>query len=46
MKKVKEEQTKITDKLNKLLTKIDFSDTFTTTNHINNIEKITNLVFR
>jgi hypothetical protein len=45
MKKVIEEQTKISDRLNKLLNKINFSDTFTTTNHINNIEEITNLVF-
>lgn len=45
MKKVKEEQTKLTDDLKSLLPMIDFEDTFSTTNHINSIEEITNLVF-
>jgi len=45
MKKVREEKTKITDSLNTLLPKIDFTDTFATTNHTNSIEEITNLVF-
>ncbi|MEO9891051.1 DUF2867 domain-containing protein [Aurantibacter sp.] len=45
MQKVKEEKTRLTDSLSKLLKKIDFIDTYTTTNHTNNIEEITNLVF-
>ena len=44
-KKVKEEKTELTDNLKKLLPKIDFADTFSTTNHLNNIEEITNLIF-
>ncbi len=45
MTQVREEHTKLTDKVNKLLVKIDFYDTFSTTNHINSIKEITNLVF-
>ncbi|OEJ98443.1 hypothetical protein A8C32_04305 [Flavivirga aquatica] len=45
MKKVKEESTELTEDLKKWLSKIDFSDTFLTTNHTNNIEEIVNLVF-
>ena len=44
-RKVIEEKTRLTDNHKELLTKIDFVDTFSTTNHINNIEEITNLVF-
>lgn len=44
-RKVIEERTRLTDKQKVLLSKIDFSDTFSTTNHVNNIEEITNLVF-
>ncbi len=44
-KKVKEEQTKLTDSQKNLLPKINFTDTFSTTNHLNDIEEITNLVF-
>jgi hypothetical protein len=45
MKKVIEEKIELTDEQKKILLKIDFVDTFSTTNHINNIEEITNLVF-
>ena len=45
MKKIQEVQTKITEADNTLLSKIDFSDTFATTNHINTIEDVTNMVF-
>ena len=44
-RKVIEEKIRLTDNQKDLLTKIDFVDTFSTTNHINNIEEITNLVF-
>ncbi|WP_298486742.1 DUF2867 domain-containing protein [uncultured Maribacter sp.] len=44
-KKVKEEKTELNDNQKTILPKIDFSDTFSTTNHINNIEEITKLVF-
>ncbi|WP_291869194.1 DUF2867 domain-containing protein [Maribacter sp.] len=44
-KKVNEEQTELTDNLKKLLNKIDFADTFSTTNHKNTIQEITNLIF-
>jgi hypothetical protein len=45
MKKVIEEKIELTDEQKQILSKIDFVDTFSTTNHINNIEEITNLVF-
>jgi hypothetical protein len=45
MKKVIEKKIELTDEQKKMLAKIDFVDTFSTTNHINNIEEITNLVF-
>ncbi|WP_027420540.1 DUF2867 domain-containing protein [Crocinitomix catalasitica] len=45
MKKVKEERTQMTDKMNQLLKKIDFNDTFSTINHQNSIEEITNFIF-
>ena len=44
-RKVIEENTRLTDNQKKLLTKIDFIDCFSTTNHIDNIEEITNLIF-
>lgn len=46
MKKVKEEAVFLTKKTKNLFSKIDFSDTFATTNHLNNIEEITTLVFK
>lgn len=42
---VQEEKTELTDSQKNLLPKIDFADTFSTTNHIETIEEITNLVF-
>jgi hypothetical protein len=45
MKKVKEEQTKLTDSLKALLPKINFKDTFSTTNHSNSLEEIIDLIF-
>jgi len=45
MKKVKEEKIKLRDNLIELLTTIDFTDTFSTTNHIDDIKDITNLIF-
>lgn len=45
MKKVKEVKTSLTEIHKKLLPKIDFSDTFSTTNHTDSIEKITKLIF-
>lgn len=44
-KRVIEEKTDLTDNQKALLVKIDFADTFSTTNHINSIEEITNLIF-
>ena len=44
-RKVIEENTRLTDNQKKLLTKIDFIDCFSTTNHRDNIEEITNLIF-
>jgi hypothetical protein len=45
MKKVKEEHPVLSKKETELLPKIHFSDTFSTTNHENNIQEITNLIF-
>ncbi len=45
MKKVIEEKIELTGEQKRLLSNIDFVDTFSTTNHINNIEEIINLVF-
>jgi len=45
MKKVKEEKIKLRDNLIELLTTVDFTDTFSTTNHIDDIKDITNLIF-
>nr|WP_319397667.1 DUF2867 domain-containing protein [uncultured Carboxylicivirga sp.] len=45
MKKVREEQTVLTQDLNELLPKIDFCDTFATTNHENSMQQIAHLVF-
>lgn len=45
MKKVKEEAPFLTDQSHSLLQKIDFVDTFSTTNHVHSIAEITNLVF-
>jgi hypothetical protein len=44
-KKVIEEPTKLTESHKQLLPKVNFDDTFSTTNHINNIQEITNLIF-
>lgn len=46
MKKVIEEPVFLTKKTTVLLPKIDFSDTFATTNHLNTLEEITTLVFK
>lgn len=40
-----EEKAELTDSQKQLLSTIDFVDAFATTNHINSIEEITNLVF-
>lgn len=45
MKKVKEVNTELTDEQKNLLSKVDFSDTFSTTNQVDNIERITKLIF-
>ncbi|PQJ71908.1 DUF2867 domain-containing protein [Polaribacter butkevichii] len=45
MKKVKEEKQKLSDELYGLLTTVNFTDTFSTTNHIDDITTITNLIF-
>jgi hypothetical protein len=45
MKKVSEEKTILTEELKKLLPKIDFHDTFSTSNRKDSLQEITNLVF-
>jgi hypothetical protein len=45
VKKVKEEFFQLNDSYKKLLSRIDFGDTFSTTNHSNNLEDISNLIF-
>ena len=45
MSKVVEERPYLTDQSKDLLSKIDFVDTFATTNHVNSIEEITKMVF-
>ncbi len=45
MKKVIEQPTLLDTKQKKLLSKIDFSDTFATTNHTNTIEELSKLIF-
>lgn len=45
MLKVKEETVFISKKAEQILPKIDFSDTFSTTNQQDSIEEITNLIF-
>ncbi|MDW7691543.1 DUF2867 domain-containing protein [Flammeovirgaceae bacterium SG7u.111] len=45
MKKVKEEVPYIPEKAKELFPKVDFADTFSTTNHSNTMEEIANLVF-
>jgi hypothetical protein len=45
MKKVKEEKIKLRHDLIELLTTIDFIDTFSTTNHRDDMKDITNLIF-
>lgn len=45
MKKVQEEEVFLTDNSKVLFDKIDFADTFSTTNHYHDIEEISNLVF-
>ena len=44
MKKVIEEHKELTSEMIELLTKIHFTDTFSTTNHRDNIKDITNLI--
>nr|WP_321409913.1 DUF2867 domain-containing protein [uncultured Carboxylicivirga sp.] len=44
-KKVLEENLELTKTERNWLTRIDFADTFSTTNHTNNLKEITNLVF-
>ncbi|WP_108868122.1 DUF2867 domain-containing protein [Aquimarina aquimarini] len=46
IKKVIEEQLYQTEKSKQLFPKIDFADTFSTINHCNTIEEITNLIFK
>ena len=46
MPKVKEENFFITDEFKQVLSPIDFADTFSTTNEQDNIEQVTNLIFR
>lgn len=45
MSKVIEEKIHLSEKAGRLFSKIDFADTFSTTNHIDNIHKISNLIF-
>ena len=45
MSKVKTENIYLTAKSKKLFDKIDFADTFSTTNHHHNLQEISNLVF-
>ena len=45
MPKVKEEPIYLTENSKNLLDKIDFSDTFSTSNHSNTIEKVAKLIF-
>jgi len=45
MKKVIEEHKELTSEMIELLNKIHFTDTFSTTNHRDNIKDITNLIF-
>lgn len=45
MKKVIEEHKELTSEMTELLTTIHFTDTFSTTNHRDNIKDITNLIF-
>lgn len=45
MKLVREEQTPLTKDLKKLLPKIDFFDVFSTTNHTDSLELISNKIF-
>lgn len=42
---VREEKTKLSDRARNSLKKIDFHDTFSTTNHIDSIEEITKKIF-
>lgn len=45
MKKVREEKVCITESGKECLASIDFSDTFATTNHVDSIERVTELIF-
>lgn len=45
MKKVIEEEVYISTNAEKLFSKIDFSDTFSTTNHCNTVDEISELIF-
>lgn len=45
MSKVKEEKVFLTEKAKQIFEKIDFADTFSTTNHSNTIEEIAKLIF-
>lgn len=44
-RRVMEEEVRLTDGHKSLLGKVDFADAFSTTNHVNTMEEITNLVF-
>jgi len=45
MKNVMKEKLYLTENSKKLFKKIDFSDTFSTTNHSNNLNEISNIIF-
>ncbi len=45
MKKVIEEHLEFPDHIQQLLPQIDFSDTFSTTNHVDNVQRIAQLIF-
>jgi len=45
MKNVIEEKLYLTENSKELFEKIDFSDTFSTTNHVNNLNEISNIIF-
>lgn len=45
MPKVKEETVFLSEKTTQLLPKVDFADTFSTTNHIDSIQEITKQIF-
>ncbi|MFK7750188.1 MAG: DUF2867 domain-containing protein [Kordia sp.] len=45
MLKVKEETVFISDKATQLFPKVDFADTFSTTNHVHSIQEVTHQIF-